>query len=606
MELLRFSDLECHYGAREIFAGIGGALNDGERIGLVGPNGAGKSSLLRLLAGIDVPYGGSVVRSRDAKLGYLAQNVADETEATLALLIEAALERAAHEDWGLRNKTLRAMLAAFGFGEEDHERPLRDFSGGQRAKAALAHLLIDEPDYFIMDEPTNHLDIATVRWLEGFIAGDKRGYVIVSHDRYFLDRVATQIWEIEGGRFHTYAPAKPAYTAYLAQKDVRIERERAAYEQFVADREKRRSTIAGLRATHTSSDYSQVRSREKQLARVEAKLAEPPPTPTQRGITVRLTSARRGGNGFAFEVAGLAKAYAKTLFSGLTLNVERGERLAIVGPNGSGKSTFLRIVAGQLEPDHGTVRFNPAAQIAYFAQNSHDQLDGDLTAVDAVLDAAPVTDEQARSLLGRMRIGGDAADKPVRAFSGGERRRIMLACLMARKADVLLLDEPTNDLDIDSREALESVLCEYEGAIAVVSHDRFLLSRLCERVLWIEDGAWGAIEAGYDVYEAAEREREGIDIDKRTGGGARRSKASRLTPLKKMSVLETQIKRIEREIAQIDARKAEIDELFTHAELYEDRARVKALQAELDTLAVRSPLALKEWEALVRELEELG
>lgn len=193
MEVLRFTGLECHYGAREVFAGASAALADNQRVGLVGPNGAGKSSMLRLLAGVDAPFGGSVVRARDARLGYLAQNVADETEATIAALIDGALERVEPESWGLRNKTLRTMLAAFGFEESDFTRPLREFSGGQRAKAALAHLLIDEPDYFILDEPTNHLDVATVRWLEDFIAGDKRPYLIVSHDRYFLDRVATQI-----------------------------------------------------------------------------------------------------------------------------------------------------------------------------------------------------------------------------------------------------------------------------------------------------------------------------------------------------------------------------------------------------------------------------
>ena len=191
------------------------------------------------------------------------------------------------------------MLAAFGFSEPEFAQPLRSFSGGQRAKAALAHLLIDDPDYLILDEPTNHLDIATVRWLESFIAADKRGYIIVSHDRYFLDRVADRIWEMERGRLHAYAPAKLPYTAFLEQKEARLERERLDYERYVAERDKRRATIAGLRATHTSSDYSQVRSREKQLARVEATSAAPPPAPQRRSIVVRLASARRATNGFA-------------------------------------------------------------------------------------------------------------------------------------------------------------------------------------------------------------------------------------------------------------------------------------------------------------------
>ncbi len=214
------------------------------------------------------------------------------------------------------------------------------------------------------------------------------------------------------------------------------------------------------------------------------------------------------GGGFAFEAKDLTKAYAHELFRGLTIDVERGERLGVVGPNGSGKSTFLKLLTAEVQPDAGSIRFNPASQVAYFAQNSHEQLDPNKSAVEAVLAHGALTPQDARGLLGRMRISGDAADKPVRDFSGGERRRIMLACLMARKADVLLLDEPTNDLDIDSREALEGVLCEYEGSIVVISHDRFLLSRLCDRVLWIEGGAWGIVDGGYDAYEAQQRARE--------------------------------------------------------------------------------------------------
>lgn len=605
MELLRFTDLECHYGAREIFAGVSGVLNDGDRAGLVGPNGAGKSSLLRLLAGVDAPYGGTIARSRDARLAYLSQSVADETQATLQELIDAALERASHEEFGLRNKMLRAMLSGFGFTEDAFTRPLREFSGGQRAKAALAHLLIDDPDYLILDEPTNHLDIATVRWLEEFIAADKRGYIIVSHDRYFLDRVSTRIWEIERGRFHTYAPSKSAYTAYVQQKEARLNAERREYEQFIAERDKRRATIAGLRATHTSSDYSQVRSREKQLARAEQQLEVPAPAGPAASIRVRLESARRAGSGFAFEAKSLSKAYAQPLFQNLNVDVQQGERLGIAGPNGAGKSTLLRILAGDLQADSGTVRYNPAANSAYFAQNTHDQLDVTRSAVDAVLAASPVTPERARSLLGRMRISGEAADKPVSTFSGGERRRIMLACLMARNADVLLLDEPTNDLDIDSREALESVLVDYEGAIVLVSHDRYLLNRLCDRVLWIEDGAWGVLDGGYEAYEASQRERERLAREQTLADREKRPKSSKLTPLKQRSQIETQIARVEREIAKTDARRGEIEALFADPQLYEDRVRVQALQAEAQDLEVASGEAVRRWEALLDQLESL-
>ncbi len=605
LELIRFTDLECHYGAREIFNGLSGVFASGERIGLVGPNGAGKSSLLRMLAGVTTPFGGTIVRSRDAKLGYLAQNVADETQATIQDLIDGALARVDHSEWGLRNKTLRIMLATFGFSADHFDRPLRTFSGGQRAKAALAHVLIDDPDYFIFDEPTNHLDIATVRWLEDFFREDKRGFLIVSHDRYFLDRVATRIWEIEAGKLHVYLPAQPAYASYVEQRDERHAIERREYATYLAERDKRRATIAGLRATHTSSDYAQVRSREKKLAQLEARTTPPPPVKGVAQIAVRLEATRGAANAFAFEIDGLAKAYAHALFSGLEVSVQRGERLAVVGPNGAGKSTFLKILSGELAPDSGTIRFNPAAKLAYFAQNSHEQLDVTRSATQAVLAHAPISVEAAKAMLGRMRISGDDSDKPVSAFSGGERRRIMLACLMAKSADILLLDEPTNDLDIESREALEDVLSDFEGAIVAVSHDRYLLARVADRVLWIEDGAWGIVDGNYDAYETQQRKREREAIERVVAPAKAKSKSSQSTPLKIRSQLETHIARAEREIAKVDARKREIDELFMEPELYTDRARVAALTAERDALMHTSAAKTTEWEHLVHQLEAL-
>ncbi|MDQ2866398.1 MAG: ATP-binding cassette domain-containing protein [Candidatus Eremiobacteraeota bacterium] len=604
MEFLRFSGLECHYGAREIFSDVSGVLRNGERIALVGANGAGKSSLLRLLADVDPPFGGSIVRARNARFGYLSQGVADETESTLQQLVDAALARVDREAWGLSNKRMRTMLDAFGFVSGDFVRPLREFSGGQRAKAALAHLLIDEPDYFVLDEPTNHLDIATVRWLEEFIAGDKRPYVIVSHDRYFIDRVATAVWEMDRGRLHQYAAERPAYTGFLRQRDIRRTQAREAYDRYIEDRDKARETVAGLRATHTSSDYGQVRSREKQLARLESRTSAPEPPPATAGINVRIDATRKATTGFAFEAGGITKSYASPLFENVTVNLEQRARLAIVGPNGAGKSTLLKILAGTLLPDDGTVRYNPAVHHAYFAQNAHEGLDVAKSAVEEILSAAPITPEEARSLLGRMRISGQAADKPVGSFSGGERRRIMLARLMARASDVLLLDEPTNDLDMESQEALEDVLGGYAGAIVIVSHDRYMLNRLCDRVLWIDGGAWGITEGGYEAYEVVQRERERFAREKiRTE--TKPAQSSRLTPLKVKSQLAAAVARLERDIEKLDKRKVEVQDLFMQTELYEDRDRVKALQSELNALTAQSSETIHRWEAALIQLESL-
>ncbi|MDQ2992711.1 MAG: ABC-F family ATP-binding cassette domain-containing protein, partial [Candidatus Eremiobacteraeota bacterium] len=574
---------------------------------LVGPNGAGKSSLLRQLAGIDELHDGTIVRARETRFGYLAQGVADETRSNLNELVAAALAKVPDADWAFSNKRLRALLDGFGFGADEYERPLREFSGGQRSKAALAHLLIDDPEYLILDEPTNHLDIETVRWLEDYIAADKRAYVIVSHDRYFLDKVGTRVWEMDRGSLYTYAAARPAYHKYVEQRETRLAAEREAYDLFVAERDKRKASIAGLRTTLTSSNYSRVKSREKQLERVEREMSAPPPAPEVRAIGVRLQSSRRATRGFAFEVKSIAKTYNRPLFHDVTFDLQQGARLAIVGPNGAGKSTLLRILAEEMIADVGEVRYNPAARFAYFTQNAHEQLDVTASAVDAVTSGTTASEEEARNLLGRMRISGEAADKAVSAFSGGERRRIMLARLMARKCDVLLLDEPTNDLDIASREALEDVLSSYEGALVIVSHDRYLLDALSDRVLWIDDGHWGIVEGGYEGYEKAQHKR-GLATAASASAAAGTSKLvrdTRLTPLKVRSKLQTIVKRIEREIEKIDARKVEIDELFADIATYNDRTKVKSLEAEREELAKRSAEQLDAWETASAELEAL-
>ncbi|HEX3469257.1 MAG TPA: ABC-F family ATP-binding cassette domain-containing protein, partial [Candidatus Elarobacter sp.] len=496
MELIRFAALERHYGANEVFAGISGVVRDGDRIGVVGPNGAGKSSLVRLLVGRDEPDGGTIVRARDRRLGYLAQDAADEGAQTLRAAFEEALADGRAAEW-----EMRATLNRFDFAEADLDRPLREFSGGQRTRALLARTLLAQPDWLVLDEPTNHLDLDTVRWFESFVARDPRAFLVVSHDRYVLETIATRIWELDRGELTTYE-VKPgrAYSMYVEERAVRREQQRRDYEAASAERKHQRAVIDELR-THGSHNYSAVWSREKMFARVEAVEA---PRAERRKIGVALTAARRATGGPAIEVAGIAKAYDRTLFANVSATFTRGERVAIVGPNGAGKTTLLRILNGELAPDRGTVRYGTGLRTASYAQSSADDLPSGVTAAEAVMRMG-VTSEQARGLLGRLNLGGDSGDKPVEAFSGGERRRIMLARLMAQRADCLFLDEPTNDLDIASREALEDVLADYDGALFVVSHDRYLLKRLGERVVAIRDGH-AEIGGDYDTWERRQHE----------------------------------------------------------------------------------------------------
>jgi len=637
VEFVRFAGLDRYYGARKIFAGLEGVLRDGVKVGLVGPNGAGKSSLVRLLAGLDEPDGGTIVRARGARLGYLSQAASAEASVTLRQILErafsrmhaeearvraleAALSGAAHagdaaegerllHEYGEARETfdrhggmgnerrMRSMLASFGFAESDLDRPAEAFSGGQRTRASLARMLLEEPDYLILDEPTNHLDLETVRWLEDFLNDDPRAALIVSHDRYFLDRVANEVWELDAGELERYdVAAGRAYSSYVLEKAARREQAERDYERFRSEEKRRKAVVAELR-THGSHNYSHVRSREKQLAKLQR--VEAPKT-SQRSISVKLEAARRATSGLALAARDLSAAYAAPLFEHLDLEVARGERVAVVGPNGSGKSTLLAILCGRRPPDGGRVTIPKGVRTAYFSQDAADELGQGLSAVEAVLDGASVNVEEARALLGRLGLGGDAGDKDVAEFSGGERRRIMLARLMARSADLLFLDEPTNDLDIPSREALESVLAGYGGAMLVVSHDRYLLQRLAERVVWLREGVATVIDGGYERFEEAQR-------PEAARAPARAPK--RDAPASSVAVVQRdershrdrearELAAAEREVARLDAACARLQGEFVDPAIYDDRARVAALERELGDARAEMEAAFARWEAL--------
>jgi ATPase subunit of ABC transporter with duplicated ATPase domains len=597
MELVRFNALARHYGANEVFTDLAGVVRDGDKIGLVGPNGAGKSSLVRLLVGRDEPDGGTIVRAREARLGYLAQDAAERGPATLRAAFEKARARGAAPEW-----EMRATLNRFAFAESELDRPLTTFSGGQRTRALLARTLLEAPHWLVLDEPTNHLDLDTVRWLETFVARDPRAYLIVSHDRYFLETVANQIWELERGTLSVYAVKQGrAYSMFLEEREARREQQRRDYEAALAERKRQRAVIDELR-THGSHNYSAVRSREKAFARIDEIAA---PLPERRAIGVALRSARRATSGPALELVGITKGYDRTLFANVKASFARGERVAIVGPNGAGKSTFLRILAQEINPDRGSVRYGTGLRTASYAQSSVDDLPAAVTAAEAVMRMG-VTDEEARSLLGRLNLGGDAGDKPVEAFSGGERRRIMLARLMAQHADCLFLDEPTNDLDIPSREALEEVLASYEGALFVVSHDRFLLKRLAQRVVAIGDGAATVIDGGYEAYERREHARAEAEPSPRGAtrlDDPKRDRRAAHEAKLQLGRLKRAVTDAEKRVSDLDAKRAEVERRFAAPDLYDDAQRVVELQHELERIRSASDEALEAWERAVEAYE---
>ena len=395
-----------------------------------------------------------------------------------------------------------------------------------------------------------------------------------------------------------------AYSDYLVQRETLREQQRRDYAAFAAERSRQKGVIAELR-THGSHNYSHVRSREKAFAKL-AEVAAPPPE--RRAISVALRAARRATGGPAVDVKGLTKAYDRTLFADVTAHFVRGDRIAIVGPNGAGKSTFLRILAGEQQPDRGSVRYGTGLRTASYAQTTVDDLPSGATAAEAVQQMG-VTAEEARSLLGRLNLGGDAVDKAVDAFSGGERRRIMLARLMAQRADCLFLDEPTNDLDIPSREALEDVLASYDGALFVVSHDRYLLKRLAERVVTIRDGAATVVDADYATYEQRMHQQKQGD-----GPGRDAARAKPATPARpsgheaklELGRRRRALEEAEKRVAELDREKGELERLFAAPGLYDDPEEIARLGRRMDAVNAESEAAMEAWEVATEALEGWG
>jgi len=325
------------------------------------------------------------------------------------------------------------------------------------------------------------------------------------------------------------------------------------------------------------------------MDRVEA------PKTSQQTISVKLEASRRATNGLALQVRDIAAVYDKTLFEHLSFSVARGERIAVVGPNGAGKSTLLAILADRRSPDRGSVKVQEGVRTAYFSQDAADELPAGVSAVDAVLSGASIVPEEGRALLGRLGLGGDAGDKPVEAFSGGERRRIMLARLMARSADCLFLDEPTNDLDIPSREGLEEVLSAYGGAMIVVSHDRYLLQRLADKVLWIHGGTATLLDGGYERFE--ELQRPGVTQPTQKPKSKSQKPAEKPAPAPAAASAKD-LAACEREVARLDAERARLEREFADPAIYDDRDRVATLERELDVVRAAADAALERWERL--------
>lgn len=643
MSLIATEELMHRYGSEIVFEKVSVRVHKGDRIGLVGLNGSGKSTLLRILAGLQEPTAGRVVHARAVRIGYLAQESQLESTATLLeeMLqvfeklreqerelhqLEHALSRGTPDEDLLRrydalledfrhgggyeyHSRIHQVLAGMGFTTDDAQKPIAHLSGGQRARAALARLLLEEPDVLLLDEPTNHLDIEALEWLEEYLSHWKGAFVIVSHDRYFLDKLVHKIWELEFGRLYEYSGN---YSQYSALRQERLERQWKLYEE---QQEFIKKSEEFIRRNIAGGDFraSQAQARQKVLEKLERIPKPIVPKKIHLWMDVKKPSGER-----VLRARDVVIGYpGAPLFRCKSLVLQRGERAALLGPNGSGKSTFLKTLAGELKPLEGTLEVGHGVEIAYFRQSQTESEDADKTVLDVVLANTDQTISAARSFLGQFLFSGDDVFKKISELSGGKRSRLALALLAQLGGNLLLLDEPTNHLDIDSREVLQEALREYKGTVVLASHDRYLIQAVATQIWEIRDGELKIYRGDYEHYRAQKDLSPGPSPKERgepspfpLGKGAQGGRSDkRISPGKEQRLRERQraklaareaelmaaVTQLENEIAHIEREMEAASYAGDHQKLRELTTLYRQKRQELETLS-------EQWAQVAEEL----
>jgi ATP-binding cassette subfamily F protein 3 len=668
MSLVAANALSLAFGPKVVLDGASFTVGPHDRIGLVGANGTGKSSLMRILAGTAHPDSGDLVFRRGARAGYLPQDVATLpdlllVEAVLSsvpgrtsledrlLAAEAALatarepadqlelsqslaelhEELDHFEEHYGRRRAERILGGLGFTEDDLLRPARTFSGGWKMRAALAGLLLTDPDLLLLDEPTNHLDVPTLEWFDAFLRGTRKALLLVSHDREFLNRQIDRVLALEPEGLRTYTGDYEDYRRLRAEEEERL---LAQAKRQASKRAQLETFIERFGAKATKA--AQARSKEKQLERMEEVVT----LEHRDTLRFRFAEAPRSGKE-VLRLAGLSKAFGeKVVYRGLEASVQRGERVAVIGPNGAGKSTLLKLVAGELSPDAGEVKLGHSVVAGYYAQHhferaEHEEdgpvrtfgsLDPDRSVLDTLWDLVPDRGEAyVRGVAGSFLFSGDDVEKKVGVLSGGERARVALAKLLLRPANLLLLDEPTNHLDLDSSEALIEALKGYEGTLLFVSHNRSFVNQLATVVWEVKDGGvlpspgnlddWWYHQKQLAAAEAAASspslataggEGKGEGAAARTEKDRRRAEAdARNARYRLEKPLREEILRLEARIEALEVEERETTAALADPDLYADFARAKPLierqRAAKEELAQR----YAEWETAQERLAAL-
>lgn len=642
MIMLSCNNVSKSFGVETILEDISFSVNEGDKIGIVGVNGTGKTTLFKVITGIFPHDKGDIFTSKNCRLGYLEQNtnfysektIYDEVVSVFSDLIEAEAELRSlehqiaslsakesssgdqlkkamdtygkkYEEFEKKNgyaykSEVRGTLKGLGFSDEEMNKPVNVLSGGEKTRVLLAKLLLSKPSLLLLDEPTNHLDADAIEWLEAFLRSYEETIMIISHDRYFLDQSVNRIFEMENKRLTSY---NGNYTDYQKQAKINREIRLRQYENQQRDIKKQEESIERLKAYGREKHLKRARSKEKMLDKVD-RLDKP--QELRKKARFNFVLRHHSGND-VLKAQGLGKSFGdRKLFEGVDFDLYRGEKVALIGPNGVGKSTLFKIIMGDESQDQGEYKLGQGVDIAYFHQEQK-SLNLENSIIDEVWDDNPhMTQTEVRNLLGAFLFEGEDVFKSIRSLSGGERARVAILKLILSKSNLLLLDEPTNHLDIDSKEVLEDALKEYEGTLLTISHDRYFLNTVVDRILVLKPDGIEEYLGNYEYYQNKKKEEseksylaEMEDLPSKTKTQIKEERRREKELKKNENKAKKLIKDIEVEIELLEKQIGGLDYMLCQEEVYTSPERTREVNQEKSDLEKRLSKLYEKWEQIV-------
>lgn len=637
MIILSCNNLTKSFGVESILENISFTVNEGDKIGVIGVNGTGKTTLFKVISGIYGYDSGEIYTSKDCEIGYLEQNtnfysdntiftevlevfsdlikmeedlrkmeceISDKSSEKNSPDLQKLMDNYSHKlelfqnsnGYGYKSEA-KGVLKGLGFNDDELEKPIKILSGGEKTRVLLAKLLLRKPTLLLLDEPTNHLDSDALEWLELFLKQYKGTVILISHDRYFLDQSVNRIFEIHNKKLKAY---NGNYSYYVEKSAVDKEIERKNYEDQQKEIKRQEESIERLKAYGREKHVKRARSKEKALAKIE--VLDKPDGERKRAKIKFIPSVESGNDVLAVRDVEM-RFPDKVLFKDLNLDIYRGEKVALIGPNGAGKSTLFKIIMNEIQPMEGDVKFGTNVNTAYFHQEQK-TLNLDNSVIDEIWDANPhLTQTEVRNMLGAFLFENEDVFKRISSLSGGERARVAILKLILSQSNFLLLDEPTNHLDIDSKEVLEDALVNYTGTIFTISHDRYFLNKVADKILVLGENGVTEYLGNYDYYIEKKRQLSEMNKEENTETKTKTQLKEEKRKEKEQREIErrskNKIKKLEDDIEQTEKKIAGLDMMLCQEEIYSNPEKSKEVNLEKAELEDKLASLYEKWEQIM-------